>query len=174
LARELIYEKSWEGFLQSPIIGHGWIGESVHPKELLPIGSHSTIYGLLYTGGLPTLAAFIVALSLTLSAIVWRYVSVGAQDRRRTGILMGIGVTLCLVMNCRYEALYSLTLPCLFLFTWIGACIGASEIAPFHSPERRDFGVWLRGRVSTTRTPRAIPLGADNRAFKMRDSLEGE
>jgi hypothetical protein len=125
LARELIYRKSWEGFLQSPLIGHGWIGESVHNKETLPIGSHSTIYGLAYTGGLPTLAAFVFAMTFTLLALVWRFLRLDYEDPRRSGALVGVGLALCLAAYCRYEALFNLTLPCLFLFTWIGACLSS-------------------------------------------------
>jgi O-antigen ligase len=127
LARELIYEKSWEGFLQSPIIGHGWIGDSVHRTETLPIGSHSTIYGLAYTGGLPTLAAFVFALSITLLALAWRFLRLDYDDPRRSGALVGLGLGLCLAAYCRYEALFNLTLPCLFLFTWIGAGLRSNE-----------------------------------------------
>jgi O-antigen ligase len=126
LARELIYEKSWEGFLQSPIIGHGWIGDSVHRREVLPIGSHSTIYGLAYTGGLPTLAAFFFALSITLAALTWRFMRLAYGDPRRSRMLVGVGLALSLATFCRYETLSNLTLPCLFLFTWIGACLGGS------------------------------------------------
>ncbi|SFK51658.1 O-antigen ligase family protein [Methylocapsa palsarum] len=126
LARELIYEKSWEGFLQSPLIGHGWIGESVHKREVLPIGSHSTIYGLAYTGGAPTLAAFFFALAATLAALAWRLRRLAYGDPRRDRMLVGLGLALCLAIFCRYETLSNLTLPCLFLFTWIGACLADS------------------------------------------------
>jgi hypothetical protein len=127
IARELIYEKSWEGFLRSPIIGNGWIGDSVHRTENLPIGSHSTIYGLAYTGGLPTLAAFLFALSLTFSALAWRFMCFAHSDPRRNCALVGVGLALCLAAFCRYETLSNLTLPCLFLFTWIGACLRADD-----------------------------------------------
>lgn len=124
LARDLIYQKSWEAFLQSPIIGYGWVGESVHRIETLPIGSHSTIYGLLYTGGLPTFLAFAVAMLITFVAILWRVLTCdsGASSRRNE-LLVGLGLVLCLAAYCPYEALYNLTLPCLFLFTWIGGCL---------------------------------------------------
>jgi len=69
VGRDMIYERSWEGFTHSPILGNGWIGESVHVSEDLPIGSHSSVYGLLYTGGLLTFAAFVVALAVTGSAL---------------------------------------------------------------------------------------------------------
>jgi hypothetical protein len=130
LARELIYQKSFEGFLQSPLIGHGWIGESVHAKETLPIGSHSTIYGLLYTGGAPTFAAFAVAMLLTFAGLVWRYVSIGANDPRRSHLLVGVGLALCLAAYCRYEALFNLTLPCIFLFSFIGAALATPHPTP--------------------------------------------
>ncbi|SFK74668.1 O-antigen ligase family protein [Methylocapsa palsarum] len=127
LARELIYTKSWEGFLKSPIIGNGWIGDSVHNKETLPIGSHSTIYGLAYTGGAPTLAAFVFAMTLTFVALIWRFLSYDFDDPRRSGALVAIGLILCLLSYCRYEALFNLTLPCLFLFTWLGATLSAER-----------------------------------------------
>jgi hypothetical protein len=41
-------------------------------------------------------------------------------------MLVGLGLALSLATFCRYETLSNLTLPCLFLFTWIGACLGGS------------------------------------------------
>ncbi|HTZ70292.1 MAG TPA: O-antigen ligase family protein [Acetobacteraceae bacterium] len=123
MARDLIYQKSWEGFLASPWIGHGWIGASVHPKEELPIGSHSTIYGLLYTGGLPTFTCFIVAMLATLAALAGRlYTLPSTADRAR--IHVALALVLCLAAFAPFEELFSLTLPCLFMFTWIGAALG--------------------------------------------------
>jgi hypothetical protein len=152
LARELIYEKSWEGFLQSPIIGHGWIGESVHRREVLPIGSHSTIYGLAYTGGLPTLAAFVFALSVTLTALAWRLLRLRYGDPRRSRMLVGLGLALSLAVFCRYETLSNLTLPCLFLFTWIGACLGGSLGQGDSSAKHHGFDI-DRARISMIDRP---------------------
>lgn len=129
LARELIYQKSFEGFLQSPLIGHGWIGESVHAKENLPIGSHSTIYGLLYIGGAPTFIAFVAAMASTFGALIWRYLTLPRAHARRPHILVAIGLALCLAAYCRYEALFNLTLPCVFLFVFIGAALAETEPA---------------------------------------------
>jgi hypothetical protein len=157
-ARELIYEKSWEGFLRSPIIGHGWIGDSVHPKEMLPIGSHSTIYGLAYTGGLPTLLAFAFALLLTLSALAWRFLRLSSDDPRRSRALVGVGLALCLAAYCRYETLSNLTLPCLFLFTWIGACLGSHDPKWNLQPSRGSAPVaWSNVRLLMTERPRRPP-----------------
>jgi O-antigen ligase len=156
LARALIYEKSWEGFLQSPWIGHGWVGESVHPVENLPIGSHSTIYGLLYTGGIITFGCFALAMALTLAAIVrsmWR--ASGTPSRRNADIAFCLW--LVLLLTATYESIYSLTLPCLALFAWIGGVIEASEPAdPLdhaqrvpHAPRMREA---MRFGAETTST----------------------
>jgi hypothetical protein len=133
MARDLIYQKSWEGFLQSPWIGHGWIGESVHPKEDLPIGSHSTVYGLLYTGGLPTFMAFVIAMTATLIMQLRRLLQAKSRaDRVR--LYTGMALTLCLIAYCPFEELFSLTLPCLFMFTFIGGCIGDSVAEVTEAP----------------------------------------
>jgi hypothetical protein len=169
LARELIYERSWEGFLKSPIIGNGWIGESVHAKETLPIGSHSTIYGLAYTGGLPTLAAFVFAMSSTLLALAWRFLRLAYDDPRRSGALVGLGLGLCLAAYCRYEALFNLTLPCLFLFTWIGACLRSNE--PVQSPAAgadERLGEFIHLRLPpAARALGCHPLATRKSAFSM-------
>jgi O-Antigen ligase len=123
LARELIYQKSWEGFLQSPIIGNGWIGASVHPKEELPIGSHSTVYGLLYTGGAVTFGAFAFAMLTTLMVVGYKLLRTKFGTPERARLLTAFCLAVGLLLYCPYESLFSLTLPCLFLFTWIGACI---------------------------------------------------
>ena len=169
LARELIYERSWEGFLKSPIIGNGWIRKSVHAKETLPIGSHSTIYGLAYTGGLPTLAAFVFAMSSTLLALAWRFLRLAYDDPRRSGALVGLGLGLCLAAYCRYEALFNLTLPCLFLFTWIGACLRSNE--PVQSPAAgadERLGEFIRLRLPpAARALGCHPLATRKSAFSM-------
>lgn len=126
-ARELIYQKSWEGFLSSPIIGNGWIGPSVHKKETLPIGSHSTIYGLAYTGGSLTLASYCIAMTLTLFSLIYQALKHDITDNRRDIISVGIGLCVCLIMYSPYESLFNLTLSCLFLFTWIGACLSNNK-----------------------------------------------
>lgn len=123
-ARALIYEKSWEGFLESPIVGHGWIGPSVHPTENLPIGSHSTLYGLAYTGGALTLGAFALALGATLLATA-RAALLG-RDPTGAG-RTAFCLALTLLVFSPYEMLFSFSLPCLFLFAWIG---GALREAP--------------------------------------------
>ncbi len=149
LARDLIYEKSWEGFLQSPIIGNGWIGESVHPKEELPIGSHSTVYGLLYTGGILTFGAFVVAILITLGVVGAKLLRAKFGTPERSRLLTGFCLVVGLILYCPYESLFSLTLPCLFLFTWLGACIA--------EPLPRRYGPLAR---PVLRTPRLMSATA--------------
>jgi hypothetical protein len=122
-ARELIYQKSWEGFLESPYMGNGWIGPSVHKKEVLPIGSHSTIYGLAYTGGIFTLGSFFLAMSITLIGLIYRVYQTKNENREGAVAVIGIALCLCLIIYSPYEALFNLTIPCIFLFTWIGAAL---------------------------------------------------
>lgn len=127
IARDLIYERSWEGFLASPVVGHGWVGESVHAKEELPIGSHSTVYGLLYTGGVLTFSAFVLAMSLTFAALLHRFAKTDFGSTSRARVVIALGLALCLVTYCPFESIFRLTLPCLFLFTWIGASLARSD-----------------------------------------------
>jgi hypothetical protein len=123
LARDLIYEKSWEGFLRSPVIGNGWIGESVHRVENLPIGSHSTVFGLLYTGGTITFGCFVLAMLVTLFALLYALYHWRGDAVRRQNAIVGCCLWLSLALYCPYEALFSITLSCVFLFTWIGGVI---------------------------------------------------
>ncbi|QRM53583.1 O-antigen ligase family protein [Sinorhizobium sp. BG8] len=137
LARQIIYEKSWEGFLQSPVFGHGWIGPSVHPKEMLPIGSHSTFYGLLYTGGALTFGAFAIAIAMTLVAGVIRLLTVSPE--RRDEIIVMILLSATLLIFCKYESLFSITLPCTYIFAFIGGALeprGEESSMPSTSPSQ--------------------------------------
>jgi hypothetical protein len=143
LARDLIYEKSWEGFLTSPIIGNGWIGASVHRIEELPIGSHSTVYGLLYTGGIATMACFVTAMLMTLGAVlVGLYRQRGNKEAFDNG-LVGLCLLITILLFCPYESLFSLTLPVIYLFAWIGGGIpetSARSIPVAQEEDRPRFG----------------------------------
>ncbi len=141
LARELIYSKSWDGFLASPVIGQGWIGASVHPKEDLPIGSHSTVYGTLYTGGILTFGTFVLAMALTAAAAlrqVWQTARATPEHRRAE---VGVALTACLVAYCPVESLFSLTLPCAFVFVFLGATLAPAQTTqaaiPLRPPQLR-------------------------------------
>ncbi len=123
MARELIYSKSWEGFLESPYFGNGLLFPPALRTEPIAIGSHSTIYGLLYTAGAPGLAAFILAMAVTFIALCRRYLTLPRDSIDRQVVLIAIGLVICLALYCKFEAIYSLTLPCIVLFAWIGAAL---------------------------------------------------
>lgn len=118
VGRDMIYERSWEGFTHSPILGNGWIGESVHVSEDLPIGSHSSVYGLLYTGGLLTFAAFVVALAVTGSALAAATAGRGGHRHRAAWAIF-----IATALLSYGESLFSLVLPCLPMFIWLGGAL---------------------------------------------------
>jgi hypothetical protein len=139
LARDLIIEESWAAFLRSPWIGYGWVGESVHPIENLPIGSHSTLYGTLYTGGLLVFVAFAAALLGLLASITWRLVR-ETDIQRRKDLQVAWCLGMVLLITARYESLYSLSLPCYFYFVWMGMALSPAA----HQPSALDAPVLHR------------------------------
>jgi hypothetical protein len=173
LARDSIVEQSWAAFLRSPWIGYGWVGESVHPIEYLPIGSHSTIYGTLYTGGLLVFTTFALAMTATVAMLCWRLAR-EANTQRRKDIEVALCLSLILCISARYEALYSLSLPCFFYFTWIGAAVAAARPLPERAltrvePPLRHHGVFSRvddSQAATLRNAVAQQPEQDRRAVR--------
>lgn len=132
-ARELIYLRSWQGFLDSPWIGWGWVGASVHPIEHLPIGSHSSVFGTLYTGGVLVFITFAAAMVLTLGALLRvRPASPGGAHVRNVALCLH----LVLCVTSLYEALYSLALPCYFYFFFIGRALRTEPVEIPREPPR--------------------------------------
>jgi hypothetical protein len=117
-ARDLIYDHSWWGFLDSPIFGQGWVGESILRQETLPIGSHSSVYGTLYTGGAITFASLAFAALMTLGVLI------EAAIRFRTPqAAAAVGLMAGTVVFSYGEAMYSVVLPCIFIFLFIGGAL---------------------------------------------------
>ena len=116
-ARQLGYEASWEGFLKSPFIGHGWIGEYIDYNIPIPIGSHSTFYGLLYTGGLLTFIPFCIAISLTIVSLLLRAIRGSAVH------ISAFVVTLSLAIMSYTEGIFSFVIPTLLIFFWFGGAL---------------------------------------------------
>lgn len=187
LARDLIYQKSWEGFLQSPIIGNGWIGESVHRTENLPIGSHSTIYGVLYTGGAITMSCYVLAIGMTLAALIYAVHYWRSDKQRQQDAIIGLCLWLSLVLYCPYESLFSLTLPCLYLFIWIGGVIPAGHAdkpSPSKlmrvSPVFRDIAQHATAKPASTgfsqqpRSQRPEKTPFKQSAFNLKRAIKGE
>jgi hypothetical protein len=122
MARDLIYEHSWKGFLSSPVFGKGWIGPSILAEETLPIGSHSSVYGTLYTGGALTFGSLILAGIVTLSALLIR----AAQGSPPAAA--GFAVLCSLTLFAYGESLFSLVLPCMFIFLFAGGALRKDAI----------------------------------------------
>lgn len=113
-ARDLIYESSWKAFLDAPVFGWGWVGSSVLDTENLPIGSHSTFYGTLYTGGLTTfltLAGAMITLGLMLAS--------NALHSSKPACA-GLGVFTVILVFGFSESLYSSILPLAPIFLCLG------------------------------------------------------
>lgn len=129
-ARQMGYEESWRGFLQSPLIGHGWPGKPLSPNIPMPVGSHSTVFGLLYTGGLITFIPFCIAMLWTLTAL---FCSGASRDPAARSALCS-AVSLCIL--CYGEGIYSFAVPALFAFCWMGAALKKRKAA---FPEPRPY-----------------------------------
>ena len=117
-ARDLVYEASWQGFLSSPVFGKGWIGGSVIPEVHLPIGSHSTFFGVLYQGGASTFACVALAGLATLFATVVNAMRTGAP-----AAAAGAGTMVALLMFSYGEGLSTLVLPMLAVFLFVGGSL---------------------------------------------------
>jgi O-antigen ligase len=134
--RERIYEASWEGIRSAPILGHGWPGESVMSMseddqsiygsgpERIVVGTHSTISGVLYKGGLLTFLALVFAFGRT-AAVIGR--SRGDPMVRRSTLALLVA----LVLTGIGEGLEALVVPTIFVYLWIGIALRASR------PERQ-------------------------------------
>lgn len=122
-ARELGYALSMAGFLESPVLGKGWVGDHVAPGIPMPIGSHSSFYGVLYTGGAVTFALFIIALVTTLIAFARR---ARRGPVHRTGLLVMAGLALL----SYGEGIYSFVLPCLPLLLVAGSALADDAQRP--------------------------------------------
>jgi O-antigen ligase len=127
-ARDAVYEASWRGVHQSPLLGHGWPGAStqedgsVYGDEENPmvVGSHSTISGLLYKGGAITFGAFLLALARIGLALL--------RKRRFYLSRDGLAVLIAILLTCTNEGLESLVFPTLFVFLWLGTVLLQSDL----------------------------------------------
>jgi hypothetical protein len=138
MVRGMIYEASWAGFWQSPIIGNGWTGEAVIPgirsntgRPVAPVGSHSSISGVLYTGGILTFGMFMLALLLSFAAILYAISKTEFGSEARRFAVVGLNLVFTLVLFAPYEGLFTHTIPATYLLMWIG---GAIAIGKAHDP----------------------------------------
>lgn len=121
-SREAVYEASWKGVHQAPIVGHGWPGPllswddslSVYGVQSgLAVGTHSAISGLLYIGGAITFTAFCLAFAFSVGVSI-PYIRQSRNAQNSITIWLGLALT------CIGEGFQSLVLPLLFVFFWLG------------------------------------------------------
>ena len=124
-ARQAGYYESKRRFLRSPLIGHGWPGEYLSDTIPMPVGSHSTVYGLLYTGGLFTFIPFCIAMLWTLAALFWR------ARYRDPAARSALSIAVALSILCYGEGIYSFSIPVLFAFCWMGAALRPNNTYTF-------------------------------------------
>lgn len=126
-SRNEVYEASWRGIRQAPLLGHGWPGVptqeegSVYGDEqnTMVVGSHSTISGLLYTGGAITFCAFLLAVVRIGVALLRRSRSDLSRD--------GLAILIAILLTSTSEGLESLVFPTLFVFLWLGVALVLSD-----------------------------------------------
>jgi O-Antigen ligase len=132
--RNEVYEANWKGFSEAPWLGHGWPGEPLATEHVygtdggMVVGSHSTVSGLLYKGGIVTFGLFVMALVCTIVGLL--------RQKNSRWWKNNLMITLAIGLTCFGEGLESLVLPMLFAFVWIGASLARP-------------GVWTTGHIST-------------------------
>ena len=114
IGRNYVYDASYKAFLESPLWGYGWPGEDIADSLPMPIGSHSTIYGLLYTGGIFTFLCFCIAILATLGYLF--KAALGGSTISKASFAIAVALA---VMSYG-ETLYSFSLPIFFVFLWLG------------------------------------------------------
>jgi hypothetical protein len=146
MVRALVYEGSWNGFWESPIIGHGWPGESVLKDIKLQVGTHSSISGVLYTGGIITFGAFLIAVALTFFASLQSTFRPDYRSESRRFAEVGLLLTVAIVSYCPIESLFAITLPNVFLFAWIGGAIREGGCYRIESTMKRQHSAVVLNR----------------------------
>jgi hypothetical protein len=116
--RNEVYQRSWVGFAQAPWLGWGWPGEALVEGERvyeaesgMVVGSHSTVSGLLYKGGVLTFGLMVAALLRTIAGF-WRQRGAGRRNC--------VALLFALILTGLGEGIESLVLPMLFAFVWLG------------------------------------------------------
>lgn len=117
-ARAVVYELSWAHFLNRPILGHGWMSGPVATwLPSMPLGSHSSFYGVLYVGGVVTFAALCTAYLTTLAIAAMRL-----RDRGRDGPVALVLLLLLGVISIG-EGINVLVPSLLATFLWLGGAV---------------------------------------------------
>lgn len=123
--RLIIYDWSWALWQESPWIGYGRMGDVFSRwYSAAPIGSHSTFYGTLYTGGVMTFAA-VMAAYLAALAVAIRGLRRG-DYASQSAFCMLVALGLVAYGESFYSLVPSLTAP----LVWLGWRIGSIRPQP--------------------------------------------
>lgn len=117
-ARRLGYELTWAAINQSPVIGYGWVGDLISEEIPMPLGSHSTILGILYTGGAVTFAFFCLAVMITLFSFLNKLA--GSGDSKR---LSAFCIFLALLLFTTTEGINYFFISNLIILFWLGMAL---------------------------------------------------
>jgi len=117
-ARRLGYELTWAAIRQSPVIGYGWVGDLISEEIPMPLGSHSTILGILYTGGAVTFASFCLAVIITLFSFLKKLATSGDSKR-----LSAFCIFLALLLFTTTEGINYFFISNLIILFWLGMAL---------------------------------------------------
>ena len=132
-ARRLNYELTWAAISQAPVIGYGWVGDVISEEIPMPLGSHSTILGLLYTGGAVTFASFCLAVIITLFALLKKVATSGDSKR-----LSALCIFLVLLLFTTTEGINYFFISNLIILFWLGMAM-----TPTHEDEADNLFLFL-------------------------------
>lgn len=121
-ARRLGYELTWTAIRHSPVIGYGWVGDLISEEIPMPLGSHSTILGILYTGGAVTFASFCLAVIITLYSFLTKLAT--SSDRKA---LSAFCIFLALLMFTATEGINYFFISNLLILFWMGMALAHDD-----------------------------------------------
>lgn len=125
MVRQIIYDWSWSLWLDSPWIGYGHMGDVFSRwYAAAPIGSHSTFYGTLYTGGVMTMAGVFAAYATTLWLAARRLEGGRYRDQAAFCVVIALGVV------AYGETFYSFVPSLTSSLLWIGWRIASIQTQP--------------------------------------------
>ncbi len=117
-ARRMVYEETWAAIHKSPVIGYGFREILISEEIPMPLGSHSTILGVLYNGGAVTFAAFCLAVIVTLFSLLR---SLATSSNRKH--LSAFCIFLVLLMFAISDEINYLFISNLIILFWMGMAL---------------------------------------------------
>lgn len=131
-AREAVYAANWQALREAPVLGHGWPGAPVlgrleDPDGVMVPGSHSSVSGLLYKGGVLTFTLYGLAFLVTLGAVLRGLDGTGPRGT-------AAAILLALALTSGGESIESLAVPAFWAFLWIGMALAPPARPPAPEP----------------------------------------